>query len=106
MIGPKMEAREDISDPTFREAVIDIGDVRRFDMHAAMEFVDTCNLFHSNITAHRGISSADGKSFMEMSILAATCGSKLRIRAEGVDAQEAMEALWDMLEKTAPGELY
>ncbi|UCF15308.1 MAG: HPr family phosphocarrier protein [Phycisphaerales bacterium] len=99
-----MESREDISDGTVCEAVVDLGNVGRFDMHGAMQFVDTCNLFHSSITASRGINTADGKSFMQMSILAATSGSKLRIRAEGVDAQEAIKTLWDMLEKIARGE--
>jgi phosphotransferase system HPr (HPr) family protein len=99
-----MESREDISDGTVCEAVVDIGEVRRFDIHAAMQFVDTCNLFHSSITARRGTNSADGKSIMQMSIIAATSGSKLSVRAEGVDAQEAINALWDMLEITASDE--
>ena len=101
---PRMESKEDISDGTVCERVVEIEDVGRFDIHAAMQFVDTCDLFHSSITAHRGINSADGKSFMEMSILAATCGSKLRISAEGVDAQEAITALRDIIEKIARGE--
>ena len=99
-----MESREDISDGTVCEVVIEIEDVFRFDMHAAMQFVDTCNLFHSSITACRGISIADGKSIMQMSILAATRGSEFRIRAEGVDAQEAITALQDIIEKIARGE--
>ena len=99
-----MESREDISDGTVCEVVIEIEDVCRLDMHAVMQFVDTCNLFHSSITAHRGIRSADGKSFVEMSILAATCGSEFRIGAEGADAREAITALQDIIEKIARDE--
>jgi phosphotransferase system HPr (HPr) family protein len=99
-----MESREDVSDGTVCEAVVDMERVRRFDVHAAMQFVDTCNLFRSSINARRGTNSADGKSVMEMSILAATCGSKLSIRAEGVDAQDAINALYDMLEIMARDE--
>lgn len=103
-VEPKMESKEDMSSGTVCETVVEIEDVCRFDMHAVMEFVDTCNLFHSSITARRGINSADGKSIMQMSTLAATCGSKLRISAEGVDAQEAITALQDIIEKIARGE--
>jgi len=101
---PKMGSKEDISDGTVCETVVEIEDVCRFGMHAVMQFVDTCNLFHSSITARHGINSADGKSIMQMSMLAATCASKFRIRAEGVDAQEAIKALQDMIEKIARGE--
>jgi len=91
-VEPKMESRGDTSDGTACETVVEIEDVCRFGMRAAMQFVDTCNLFPSSITARRGINSAGGKSIMQMSILAATCGSKFRIRAEGVEAQETITA--------------
>ena len=99
-----MGSKEDISGGAVCETVVEIEDVCRFDMHAVMKFVDTCNLFHSSITAHRGVNSADGKSIMQMSMLAATCASKFGIRAEGVDAEEAIMALQDMIEKIARGE--
>jgi phosphocarrier protein len=42
--------------------------------------------------------SVDGKSIMQMSMLAATCGSRLKIKAEGVDAGNAVEALRELVE--------
>src|ERR1041384_5365162 len=59
-------------------------------LHArpAMQFVDLANQFASRITVKRGgdePAEADGKSVMQMIILAATEGTPIRIEAEGVD---------------------
>jgi phosphotransferase system HPr-like phosphotransfer protein len=35
---------------------------------------------------------------MQMSMLAATCGTKLKVRAEGADAKEAIDALRNLVE--------
>jgi phosphocarrier protein len=67
-------------------------------LHArpAMQFVDTANQFHSQVTVIKGGDQpyeADGKSVMQMIILAATEGTPLKIRAEGDDAEAAVEKL-------------
>ncbi len=67
-------------------------------LHArpAMQFVDTANQFHSQVTVSKGGDQpydADGKSVMQMIILAATEGTPLKIRAEGDDAEVAVEKL-------------
>jgi len=36
---------------------------------------------------------------MQMSMLAATCGTKLKIKAQGQDAQEAVNALQKLVEE-------
>jgi phosphocarrier protein HPr len=64
-------------------------------LHArpAMQFVDTANQFQSTITVVKGGEEpyeADGKSVMQMIILAATEGTPLSIRAEGEDAEAAV----------------
>jgi len=41
----------------------------------------------------------DGKSIMQMSMLAASCGTKLKIKAEGADAQQAINALQELVEE-------
>jgi hypothetical protein len=41
---------------------------------------------------------------MEMSMLAATCGTKLKIKAEGANAQEAINALRNLVEVKMFGE--
>ena len=51
-----------------------------------------------------GQTDADGKSIMQMSMLAATCGTRLHLRAEGSDADQALEALRELVEVRMFGE--
>jgi phosphocarrier protein len=69
--------------------------VNRLGLHArpAMAFVDTASAFKSSIAVHRGSQCVDGKSIMQMMMLAATKGASLRIVAEGDDSAKALEAL-------------
>ena len=67
-------------------------------MRPAMQFVDVASRFHCDITVSDDENSVDGKSIMQMSMLAATCGTKLKIKAEGADAQEALNALRELVE--------
>jgi phosphocarrier protein HPr len=67
-------------------------------LHArpAMQFVDVANGFQSTITVKKGgdePAEADGKSVMQMIILAATEGTTLRVEADGDDAEAAVAAL-------------
>ena len=72
-------------------------------LHArpAMQFVDLANQFKSDIRVHKfgdEPGEADGKSVMEMIILAATEGTKMRIDADGEDADEAVKKLAGLFE--------
>jgi phosphocarrier protein len=72
-------------------------------LHArpAMQFVDLANQFKSDIKVTKfgeEPGEADGKSVMEMIILAATEGTKMRIDAEGEDAAEAVDKLVGLFE--------
>jgi phosphocarrier protein HPr len=72
-------------------------------LHArpAMQFVDTANQFTSDIKVFKGGEEpveADGKSVMQMIILAATEGTPLRIEADGPDADKAVEKLVELFE--------
>ena len=64
-------------------------------MHArpAMAFVDVANGFSSDIRVRKGDQVVDGKSIMQMMMLAATKGTELQIEAAGEDAPQAIEAL-------------
>ena len=70
-----------------------------------MQFVDTASRFQSSITVSKDDTSVDGKSIMQMSMLAATCGTRLKIKAEGADAAEAVDALRELVEVKKFGEL-
>jgi phosphocarrier protein HPr len=89
---------------TICELEIEIKNADGLHMRPAMQFVDTASKFQSSITVSRGETNVDGKSIMQMSMLAATYGSRLKIRAEGTDAPEAVEALRDLVEVKKFGE--
>ena len=67
-------------------------------MRPAMQFVDLAGQFDSDIHVSNEEQSVDAKSIMQMTMLAATCGTKLRIKAQGADAAEAIEALRELVE--------
>jgi phosphocarrier protein HPr len=69
--------------------------VNRLGLHArpAAEFVKIANRFTAHILVRKDELEVNGKSIMGMMMLAAECGSALLIRADGDDAQEAVDAL-------------
>ena len=69
-------------------------------MRPAMQFVDLAGRFESQISVRNRDVVADAKSIMQMTMLAATHGTKLQIRAEGPDAAAAVEALGRFFEET------
>ena len=68
-------------------------------MRPAMQFVDIASTFDCDVTVSSGENSVDGKSIMQMSMLAATYGTKLKIKAEGDDAEKALIALRRLVEE-------
>ena len=68
-------------------------------MRPAMKFVDVANQFQCDIKVTNGDTTVDGKSIMQISMLAATCGTQLQIRAEGDDADDAIKALQELVEE-------
>ena len=74
-------------------------------LHArpAAEIVKTAAKFQSEITLIRDGTEVNGKSIMGVMMLAAECGATLLLRAEGDDADAALDAL-DMLIKNKFGE--
>ncbi len=72
-------------------------------LHArpAMQFVDVANQFESKVTVYKGGEDpveADGKSVMQMIILAAVEGTPLRIDADGPDATVAVQKLSELFD--------
>ncbi|HDL77213.1 MAG TPA: HPr family phosphocarrier protein [Lentisphaerae bacterium] len=62
-------------------------------------FVKTAGRFASDITVEKDGNRVSGKSIMGLMTLEGYQGSKLRIRAEGEDAEEAVQALEELVEK-------
>ena len=58
-----------------------------------MAFVDCASTFASTVRVRKGETEVDGKSIMQMMMLAATKGTTLEVIADGDDAAEAIAAL-------------
>jgi phosphocarrier protein len=69
--------------------------VNKNGLHArpAAEIVKISARFQSEITLVKDGMEVNGKSIMGVMMLAAECGSSLLMRAEGVDADAALDAL-------------
>lgn len=69
-------------------------------LHArpAAAFVKLSSRYECDIYISKGDLEVNGKSIMGVMMLAAECGSTVRIRAEGPDAAEAVEALASLVE--------
>ena len=64
-----------------------------------MLFVDTANGFECDVRVKKGDQSVDGKSIMQMMMLAATHGTQLQNEAEGAGAQAAVAAICDLVNR-------
>ena len=69
--------------------------VNKHGLHArpAAELVKTASRFASDITIARDDLEVNGKSIMGVMMLAAEYGAMITLRANGPDADEALEAL-------------
>ena len=81
------------------ETEVEIKNAEGLHMRPAMQFVDIANQFECDITVSNDKNSVDGKSIMQMSMLAATCGTRLKVKAEGNGAKEAVDALRVLVEE-------
>ncbi|HEX3275766.1 MAG TPA: HPr family phosphocarrier protein [Gemmatimonadales bacterium] len=78
-----------------REATI----VNQEGLHArpAAQIVRLASSFSSEIELVKDGMDVNGKSIMGVMMLAAECGSSILIRAEGPDAEQAVQALADLV---------
>ena len=68
-------------------------------LHArpAAQFVELANRYGSTIDVSNGSKSVDAKSIMNVLLLVGTMGTVLTIRADGDDAQAAVDALVNLV---------
>ena len=88
------------SEPTAREKVEkEITIVNRLGLHArpSAMFVRVASRFRSEIWVAKENEEINGKSIMGLMMLAAGQGSKLRVRAEGPDAAEALQTIEELI---------
>ena len=62
-------------------------------------FVRRANEFECAVALEKDGNRVDGKSILEIVTLGAECGSQVRITTHGPDAEEAMEALVELVER-------
>ncbi|HTI05419.1 MAG TPA: HPr family phosphocarrier protein [Gemmatimonadales bacterium] len=61
------------------------------------EFVKVANKFKAAVQVLKDDACVNGKSILGMMTLAAECGSSIVIRTEGDDAEQAMDALLELV---------
>lgn len=93
-----MRAGEETLTQNVSETTVEIRNAAGLHLRPAMLFVDTASQFDCEITVSNGKTEVDAKSIMQMSLLMAACGTRLRIRAQGPDGEDALEALRTLVE--------
>jgi phosphocarrier protein len=88
-----------MTEVTSRERTVEI--VNRLGLHArpAAEFVKLAARFKAEVLVEKDGLEVNGKSIMGVLMLAAEHGSRLRIQASGSDAEEAVAALSDLVNR-------
>jgi len=81
------------------EIEVEIKNADGLHMRPAMQFVDVATCFESDITVTNGETTVDAKSIMQMTMLAATCGTRLTVIAKGPDSCDAVEKLRVLVEE-------
>ncbi|MBQ8481391.1 MAG: HPr family phosphocarrier protein [Alphaproteobacteria bacterium] len=75
------------------EVSLEICNQKGLHARAAAAFVKCVSLYNSEITVEKDGQKADGYSILSLMMLAASKGTVIRVRAEGNDAQEAIDAI-------------
>lgn len=75
------------------ERRVRICNARGLHARAAAKFVSMVHSFDAVVTVRRDSETVDAGSIMDLLMLAAGPGTQIDIRAEGVDAKAAVEAL-------------
>ncbi len=86
-----------MAEPTRARRELEI--VNRLGLHAraAARFVEVAGAHDADIRVQSAGGEANGKSIMGLMMLAAACGTRITVSAEGVDATTALEALTSLV---------
>ena len=73
--------------------------INGFGLHVrpAMKFVEVASRFQSEVRVRHNNNEFNGKSLLELTMMAAECGTRLELEARGPDAEAAVEALADLV---------
>ncbi len=75
--------------------------LNQYGIHArpAALLVKTAQKFQADITIEKGDMKVSGKSIMGLMTLEAGCGARVKVIAEGVDAEQALEAIQKLFDQ-------
>lgn len=80
------------------ERTVEVRNPSGLHMRPAMQLVERAGTFAAQITICKGDLCVDGKSIMQVTMLAAGPGTRLTIKAHGPDADAAIVALAELVE--------
>lgn len=76
---------------------VEVVNIHGIHARPAAEIVRCAGRYNANITLSRDGMEVNGKSIMGVMMLAAECGAIVTIKADGADAEEAVEALAELI---------
>jgi phosphocarrier protein len=77
---------------------VEIVNERGLHARASAKFVKLASTFDAEVQVSRDGSTVDARSIMGLMMLAAGIGSTIEISAEGAEAEQAVEALCELVE--------
>jgi phosphotransferase system HPr (HPr) family protein len=84
-------------DPTVARRQVELTNSLGLHMRPANKFVELASKFQSEIRVLYNGNGFNGKSILDLTSLAAECGTLLEVEARGPDAAAAIEALADLV---------
>ena len=79
--------------------IANIRNQRGLHARAAAKFVKVAGTFNAQVRVIKGDMDVSGTSIMGLMMLAAGIGTDIELRASGAQANEAMQALVDLIER-------
>jgi phosphocarrier protein HPr len=85
--------------PTAHSRAATIRNQRGLHARAAAKFVKLANEFEAEVQVRRGDLTANGRSIMGLMMLSAALGNEIEVTASGPDAQKALAAVLDLINR-------
>lgn len=85
-------------DPSLIRKQVEITNELGLHVRPALKFVKLAGRFQSEIRVCYNGKRVNGKGILDLTLLAAECGTRLELEARGPDAGEAIEALVGLIE--------
>jgi phosphocarrier protein len=84
-------------DTTVAHRQVEITNSLGLHVRPAMKFVDVASRYQSEVRVRHNNNEFNGKSLLELTMMAAECGTRLELEARGPDAAAAVEALAELV---------